>query len=244
MSDKNASNDLALFIEERIAANRKSVRMTWVVGLILAVIAACYMSAILFAFKTALEPMTAARMIRDTVEQNVPTVLSGIEENLKNQAIPIAEGLDKAILDALPKLREEAQAQIDLTYQQFLPLLKEEIRSTVKAYVIEHEEELRTLYKEHKSEEFVKEFVDEISREIAVSFDSYLKSQNVRGGLAHVDRTVLTYVQDLDTVLKDLAGKKAEEMSNSERLQRRLIVSWLQLFSEKMKAKEALDAAK
>ena len=53
----------------------------------------------------------------------------------------------------------------------------------------------------------------------------------------------LVVLKEMDGALYDLANKNAEEMTRTERLQRRLIVAWLRVVEELMKQKQAVSAS-
>jgi hypothetical protein len=234
------------FLKQQIISNRKSTKVTWLVGIIAALLVVCYMSGLLYLVRGILEPATGARMIVQAVEGNIPAYERDLEQLLKDQAVPMADTFSKTATAYLPKLRKQAEEQIDLTYQQWLPLLREEIRSTVHAYVIEHKEELQFIYATQKEEGFAKVFVEQLSDQITADLNNRLCAEQPGHDLAYVKAASLNYLQDVNINLANLMKMKPEQMSRSERLQRRVIVSWTAAIDELLlqKSREAAGATK
>jgi hypothetical protein len=220
------------FLKKQIIGNRKSTEITWFVGLILTVLVVCYMSGLLYLVRGILVPATAARMIAQNIEGNIPAMMSEIELSVKGQAAPLADTCSKMAMAYLPKLREEAENQIDLTYQQWLPLLREEIRSTVHVYVVEHKDELQEIYATQKEPGFAKVFIDELADKLAKDLNNRLCAEQPGHDLNYVRKFSLNYLMDVNEQLSNLIKMKASEMTRSERLQRRMIVSWTRVIDE------------
>lgn len=229
---KTDTMELRNFLKQQITANKKSTKVTWLVGIVLALIVVCYMSGLLYLVRGILVPATAARMIAQSIEGNIPAMMSDLETSIKGQAAPLADTCSKKAMAYLPKLREEAEYQIDLTYQQWLPLLREEIRSTVHAYVVEHKDELKEIYATQKEPGFAKAFVDDMADKLVSDLNSRLCAEQSGHDLNYVRKASLNYLMDINVQLSNLIKMKASEMTRSERLQRRMIVSWTHVVDE------------
>ncbi|MBN1675859.1 MAG: hypothetical protein JXR37_32750 [Kiritimatiellae bacterium] len=227
---KTGADPWSDFIVEQIARNQKAIRATWIVGIILLGLVTCYMSGLVLLVRSMLEPKTAARMIGIHVEENLPSVMNGLEDALRDQAVPLANSLSSAIITTLPNLRQHGENQIELVAKEMLPLLREEIRSTLHAYVEAHEEQIRDFYQTHKSPEFAEVFIDMLVQETAKSLNKELLAG--QHGLKHVKSAALQGLKDINAELARLLNMSAEKMTRSERLQRRLIVTWLHAVHE------------
>lgn len=229
-------NELITFVRQETTRHRRVARITWIIGVFLIIVVVTYMSGLLYMIRGILEPMTAATMIRQQVEVNLPPVLTGVEQSLKDKAPDLANWVNQYIRQTLPEIRKEGERQIDLVVDQSLPLMREEIRSVIHAYVIEHKDELQEIYASQKAPGFADAFVSNMVADIAMDVDRRLKDSS-GVGLAYVETTTLNSLKDLDGDLKRLAAMDAKDMTRSERLQRRLIVCWLQIMNDQLQKK-------
>lgn len=230
---KTQENELKQFLNEEIDRNKKTIRTTWIVGVIVVLLVACYMSGTVILVRSMLEPMTAARMIGEQIELNLPLVLGETETALRSQGPVLASMLSRSVMDALPAVRREGERQIDLSYQEMLPLMREEMRSTLRTYINDHREEITDYYETHKSSEFPKFFIDEVVSDLTGSISRQLRQDDSGGrDLVHVRAASLNALKEVNEELSRLLEMKPEQMTRSERLQRRLIVTWVQTLDE------------
>jgi len=223
------------FIEDRIARGQKALRLTWAIGLVLLALVTGYMAGVVWLVRGMLEPRTAAAMIANHAEANLPAVLEGTEAALMAEGPAVADALSRQILGAMPALREDAEFQIDTAYREMLPLLREEIRSTVRVHAEVYKDELVDYYRTHTQPDFPKTFIDRIAADVAAAIDSRLRKAAPGKGLEHVEDRVMRVLDEMNAQLGMLLTKKTGQMTRSERLQRRLIVSWVQALNELMK---------
>lgn len=229
---KTEENELKQFLNEEIDRNKKAIRTTGIVGLIVILLVACYMFGTVILVRSMLEPMTAARMIGEQIELNLPSVLNETEQALQLHAPVLANTLSQSVMDALPKVRREAEKQIDSSYQELLPLIRQEMLSTFHTYVNDHREEITDYYETQKSPDFAKFFVDEVISEMTGSLNRELRQDSRGRDLVHVQVASLNALKEVNEELSRLLQMKPEEMTRSERLQRRLIVTWIQALDE------------
>ena len=229
------TEDLDAFVEEQIAGNRRATKLTWIVGAVLILLVGCYMSGLVLLVRGMLVPMTAARMIAQSVEQGLPAILGETERSLHDQAVPLANALSDRLIIMLPELRKKGQEQIDLACDQWLPLLREEIRSVVQAYMLEHEAEFRLVYESQKEEGFADVFVDQLVKEVAASLQAELLQDGKGRGLDYVGTMAMGALNDINGELSRLLNLSGDEMTRSDRLQRRLIVAWMQVLDEMLR---------
>ena len=77
--NKTSDNDLLFFLQEEIDRTVKATRMTWIVGLMVAALIGCYMSAVVYLWRDMLDPVTAARMVGIKVEESLPGLMGDTE---------------------------------------------------------------------------------------------------------------------------------------------------------------------
>jgi hypothetical protein len=222
------------FIRAETEKLRRSARLTWAIGLVVTVLVGCYMSGLVILVKGMLEPMTAARMLAMSVEDALPSILQETERSLRDQAVPLANSVSQSVFAYMPRLRLEAQKQIDLTYQEFLPLLREEIRTNLQEYMKEHGQEISDFYGEHKAEEFPPAFVDAIVEDLVADLSRRLSQDSGGKGLEYIHGATVEMMRDMNSELTRLLNLRTDQMSRSDRLQRRLIVAWVQALDEVM----------
>jgi hypothetical protein len=229
---KQEDVEVVEFLKQEAASERRGAKITWIVGLIIVAIAWAYMHTILVATQTALEPMTAARMIGMHVEAGLPSALDGTEEALKQQSAPLANALSDKIMETIPLLREEGEKQIDMTYKSRLPCLREEIRGVVKCYVDEHEKEFALVYQTQKEAGFAEVFIDTVTAEAVRSLNEHLKREHGERDLKYAHSVSLQALEDINSELVRLLNLNTDQMSRNDRLQRRLIVTWMHVLDE------------
>lgn len=223
---------LSEFLKDEITRNRKATKATWIIGIIVLFLVTLYMHGLVVLVRGMLEPVTAARMIGMNVEESLPLILTETEKSLKDQAIPLANALSNRLTESLPKLRKEGERQIDLTHKEFLPLLREEMRSGIRDYMLEHTEEINELFETHKGPEFAELFVDTIMSDMATSLESELWDGCRTNNLEHIKANSLKILNDINEELLRLINMSDTEMTRSDRLQRRLIVIWVKALDE------------
>lgn len=232
-------NELSTFLQEQIDRNTKATKVTWIVGAIVVLLVTFYMSGLVYLVRGILEPMTAARMIGQSIEENMPPVLGGLEKTLEQQAIPVANALSEKLISSIPLLGEDARRKIDLTYEQFLPLLREEVRTTLRSYMEEHKEEIADLYETHRGPEFVNLFIHALVAEMTEYLNEKL-SENASGlDIEYVSVSFLNALNNINDDLSRLLNLKTENMTRSEILQRRLIVIWSHSLEQLLRSKRS-----
>jgi len=219
------------FLEQEVARLGKKTRLTWIGGIGVLVVLVVYMSGVLGLVRGMLEPRMLARMIALHVEESMPTVLYETEQGIEKQAPVVANAISEQIMQAIPRVREEAEKQIDLACDEMLPLLRDEANETIRAYVAAHAEELDEIYSSARLPEFGEAMVDAVVNDLAVELDARLTVASGHN-LAYVGARALEMMQDINGQLVFLLDKDSGAMTRSERLQRRLIVTWIHVFQE------------
>ncbi|NQT94722.1 MAG: hypothetical protein HQ559_18340 [Lentisphaerae bacterium] len=231
------------FFENEVATTSRKARMTWIVGLLLVALLAVYLGGVSLLIRGMLEPRTAARMIAMQAEETIPQLLLETEVGLQAQAPFLADSLSKQLMKAMPALREEAERQIDATYEEVLPHLRAELGVTLHQYVEAHDEEIRDFYDAQKVEGFEHAFLDAVVDDTLAALDKEIMMKSEGRGIDHAITAALAGLTDIDGQLNTLLVKGEDEMTRSERLQRRLIVSWLRVVEDLMRQQQRAVSA-
>lgn len=243
MSARETPTILANLIVQETARNRKAARMTWILGLVFVAILTAYMTGLLYLVRGILEPTTAARMIAQKVEADIPALMRDLEQQLRHEATPLANEFSRQIMSCMPQVRLAAQDQIDRTYQEWLPVMRDEMAQAIHSYVVAHRKDLEALYAAQKEPGFAKVFVDDLTAQIVAELNRHLRENGSQHDLVYVHDVSLNVMKDINRQLTMLMTRKAEEMTRSERLQRRLIVSWVQVLNELLQQRAASKPA-
>ena len=239
MNEKNRQDaELAAFVKEQIVGNARATRRTWLAGVGFVLFLAVYLSGVLWLVHGMLEPAIAARTIARNVEADMPGFMSEMENALRQEADPLAAEVCKAIVDAMPRARAEAEAQIDRAYLDHLPMLRDAVAATIREYAAAHQTELREAVSAHKEKDFARIFADHITQEVARDLDRELAAVQPGASLNYIHMAALDAIRDMNARLAALASKKSVELTRSERLQRRLIVSLAQAVDEASLARD------
>lgn len=235
----NTTDNLAEFIAAETRENYRCARITWIIGLVVTLLVGIYMCGIkYYVGELILNPQVAAQVIRDQVQNAaIPALIGGLEDSLKQQATPLANALSRELMARMSLVRTEAENQIKLTHHQFLPLMREEIRSVIHAYVTENEVVLKELYADQKVEGFAKLYIEQLTAEITSDIERMIGETTNLNGIAGAESKALTYLQNVEGGLDTILSKPDAELSRSEKLQRRLIVAWVRIVEEKLAEK-------
>ncbi len=239
ISNSPDTKELAEFIRRQIDINRKATKNTWIVGIILLAVVTCYMSFSLYMLRSILVPQTAARMIAQSVEANLPSAIDEGGRALKLQAPLFADAVSERLMSALPAFRKRGEKLIDLACDDMLPLLREEIRSSVDTFMDLHRDEIVAAFEGQTEDGMPEQVVEELLSDVRTSLNEAL-----REGCDGQDLTVLresTYdaLFDVREELARLNSLTPDKMTEEDRLERRMIVTWLVALDEITWAKDA-----
>ncbi|MEO0794174.1 MAG: hypothetical protein AAFX93_03375 [Verrucomicrobiota bacterium] len=221
MSD--ADQKLIDFMRSEIARTRKGVSQTYLLGIIVAVLVAGYMTFILSMVRQATDGQFLASAVRMQVEAAVPEMIDSGEQALAQKATGMAETMSRRFMEGVPKLVNQGKAQIDETHEVIIPYLSNEFSEVVRLYVLSNQEELTAFADQHNSQEFATEFTDQMMTEFAVQIDARMSDATDGEGLAYFNENLLTSLVAMDTKLDELVSKPVDELTQRERLQRRIL---------------------
>ena len=231
-------NELSAFLKQETARALRAARTTWIVGLALFLFAIGYLTALLALIQGMLDPKITACMVAQRLDAALPAMMLEAEASLRNLAPAAAEALSARAMEAMSEVREEAERQIDLTYEQVLPLMEIELRQTVRAHVDAHADEIRNFYRVHQQPDFPDQFLQAIAQDAMSSLDRASGGGFAARRPGYFADAVLQALATVNAQIETLRDKPTEQMDRSERLQRRLIVAWLRVIEEAIRQRQ------
>lgn len=233
-----ANDELHAFLQTRIQEMNKSLRTSIGLGITVLVLLCLYLGGSLYMVHQILQPDITAHMIANNVKEHWPTLLAETERIVIERVPTVADALGREVELLLPRIREYAQEQLDMTYRDMLPALEKELCATIRECARENRSYAADLYQLHQDRLFVKLFIEEIVDASLHSLDDQLRRVAPARGLDYWRHISLRAVRHIEVQLSDLAGKDTHQMSRSEQLQRRLIVTWLHILEDALLARQ------
>lgn len=228
MTTQTDSNDaLVAFLQEEIERQKKRNKMTWIVGLVLVAVIGLYLGSIgRFVKNDILEPKRMAEWVAYQMQENMPGIMADTEKALIAKAPEVADQAVAGLLEIPSLVSFEASKQIDLVVDEMLPALKYEVTSTLEAYVEEQASQSALVYSGHQDQESVNAFVGQLAADLASDLDREFKMDSGEG-TEYLVRQSLRGLHEINFTLKELNRKSPEEMTRTEQLHQKLIVSCL-----------------
>jgi hypothetical protein len=221
---------LVAFLDKQIARKRRATKLIWIWGIVVFALVTCYMSAVVITVRTMLEPHCAAAMIANSVRENLPTLMAQTEATLQANAPTVADQSSRFLTETVfPAVRGHAEEMIDNTVDESLPLLEKEMTETLRAYIEMHEQEIAEMREAHEDRELADAFVSNLLIDLRGSLDHHIRNEAPGADITHIQTQSLTGLQEVRDQLKALLEMETDNMTREERLQRRIIVSWLMM---------------
>lgn len=220
MSDEKKLID---FMRAEISRTRKGVSQTYLYGIIVAVFVSGYMAFILSMVKEATDGEFLAIAVRQQVEDAVPKMIQSGELALADKAAITANKISNRFMKLVPKLAQTGKEKIDMSYEDHIPYLSEEFADMTRSFIISNQEELKEFADQHNSKEFAELFTQEMMAEFAAQIDIRMKEHTGGAGLNYFNENLLQSLVAMDTTLAELLAKPEAELTQRERLQRRIL---------------------
>ena len=217
------------YLTEDIERTERSAKRIWILGGLLIFIVTGYMSWVISSVRsTFLEPQALTDVILGGIDESVPQYLEDAKVYLDQQAPLLAEEVRLRIFDLFPEVRVQGEHAIDLAYDM-IPVLQGEIEGAIEAHVALHGEEIKAFYASHDHMRAADEVLESVMEAVMDKLDQSLREHTGRNeGLLEIKMASLESLQNINVQLVGLLKKKPHEMSRQERIQRRLIVTWMQ----------------
>lgn len=220
------------FLVNESARLKAQVQRVWVVGAVLIIFVGGYLTWIRSAITNDfLNPKDLSVVIADRLDESIPVYLSDLKVNLSHRAPEIAETGISYLESSVHQAGNEFRRKIDEVHSS-IPLLGDEIAQTIKAFVVENEDEIKAFARAHSEQEFAEHFSKALIDEVMKQVDLQLKMNSGGDGLREYRVDTLSALKELDLMLKDMLSKNAYQMTEGERLKRRLVVGLYRLFTD------------
>lgn len=221
MSEK----DYTSFLEIEIVRIKKRTQTTYIATAVILLFLIGYLSLILTMVKTFTQPENAAFLVADNVRANFPAFMDSTEELLAARSVSLAEGLSQRFLSTVPRLREEAQKQMDLTHTERIPLISEEFQEILTQYIRENEASIQLLAEQGSNQALAENFVNGVMQD----FNEYLNeamSEHFEGrDLGYMKEHSLFALQAMDQHLTELLESDPAELDRSQQLQKKILAT-------------------
>ena len=221
MSEENYQS----FLESETSRMNKATRTTWIAGGVILLFLIGYFSFILTMVKTFTEPENAAFLVADNVKTNFPSFIETTEAVLAERSVYLADDLSSTFLNSVPMLREEAQAQIDLSYTEMIPHVSGEFQLILTNYIEDHKSEIKVLAEQGDSEAFTEAFVAEVMNEFGAYMDDYRAESFDGRDLKFIQENTLVGLQAMNVYLGELMTMPADELTRIQSLQKNLLAA-------------------
>lgn len=222
------------FMRAEIARTRKGVGQTYLYGIIAAVLVSGYMAFILAMVKEATDGEFLAIAVRQQIEDAVPKMIQSGELALAEKASTTANKTSNRFMNLVPRLAETGKEKIDMSYEDHIPYLSEEFADMTRSFVLSNQQELTEFADQHNSKEFAEAFTDQMMGEFATQIDVRMKETTGGEGLSYFNENLLQSLVAMDTTLQELLAKSEEELTQRERLQRRILARMVLHITEQM----------
>ncbi|MBN1673332.1 MAG: hypothetical protein JXR37_19965 [Kiritimatiellae bacterium] len=223
---------LTTYLEARLVEIRRQTRRIRHGGAIVALLLAIVLSAELCLVRWLLQPANAADAVVGYLTDAWPGLLHDLHRELARQAPVSANAVAERAMAVIPCLRRQAEREIELTYRERIPELQVEECEALRAYIRSHRDEIVEHYQQHHGAQFRARLLDMLGSRAVASLDQRLRQPSMGRGADILKHLSLEGLRSLDQHLARLVAADAAALTRRERLQRRLIVSWLHLLEE------------
>lgn len=225
MIDSKTKN-LADFLSTEIMRQKKQTRRTWLIGIPVVFFVMGYMTWMSYKMKTLVfVPEHIALFIAQGVDREAPRVIADTEKQIIASAPAVARTLNNELHVMISDLELIGTSQVEAVHLM-LPHIDSATKKAIDDYFMERGEEVKKTYELHGADQFASEIVRTIFKNVNEDLKSRVQlpyNETVARGPAAVS---LAFLSKIHEHLDALASKNVRTMSESERLERRVILSW------------------
>ena len=221
------------FLKEEVIRIQAATKRTRIIGGVVALIVFGYMAFLSWAVNSLfLEPQTLAGWMGTQVQNVIPSFLQTMEDDLIQKAPATAITVRDETIKLMPQLRAKAEEHVDTTISEVLPQFALETEQTIRDYIRGNSEEIVAYYEGLEGEEINDKIVRDLIAEILSRIDAQLRAEGQQDGKNVLAYGSLHILNDINDELGRLVSLDPDKMSEEDRLQRRMIVSWAQTLNE------------
>ncbi len=221
------------FLQHEIAQQKERNQRATVLSVMIIVLVTVYMSFISYSVSTNfLDPTSAAQWLSYVAEENLPEFMEDTQRELTTQAPAAADHLMTGLILNVPGyVADRAREQIDSVVDEQLPYIQEEMQTVMLTFLADSLADSESLLQIQKDPAFAKVFVDQLVTDVTAALDTELKKQGVHG-LSDVMSVSLAALETINGQLAQLESTEAGVLTYEDELQRKLILSCLQIMDE------------
>lgn len=236
MIDANAQT-LKDFLSTEIARQKKQTRRTWLIGIPVLFFVMGYMTWMSYKMKTLVfVPEHIALFIAQGLDREAPRVIADTERQIIASAPVVARTLNNELHVMISDLESIGTRQVDAVHSM-LPHIDSATKKAINDYFSERGDEVKNTYELHGSDQFASEIVRTILKNVNEDLNARIQlpyDGTVARGPAAVSLAFLSKIHErIDT----LASKNIRTMTERERLERRVILSWANAVGSHFKLK-------
>ena len=220
--------EIVSYLQSKTERNKKAAKNTWIVGGLLILFVAGYLTWVVGSLRSIiLNPTELADAVVGNVDEAVPAYIDETKVYLKSQAPKLAANVKDQIMELFPQVRVHGEEGIEAAYEK-IPALRSEIEGAIEAHFEAHGDDIKAFYEAHDDDtEAAKYVVDGVVASFLATFDDQLKETTGTDGLFDVKVASLKSLRDINKQLINFVKKGPYQLTREERMQRRVIVTWL-----------------
>ena len=132
---------------------------------------------------------------------------------------------ENSIYEMIPTIHEQGEEAIEHAYG-FVPALGAEMEGAIEAHFAQHGDEIKAFYDGHDQVDAAEHVIGGVLDRIVQEIDDRVKGRNGMGLDDYSDASAAS-LRKINEQLESLIRKSPRQMTKSERIQRRLIVTWI-----------------
>jgi hypothetical protein len=232
MSEKN--NELQTLIEKEIADYEKRTRLTWRVGLPLVLLVCGYLGYVGMKWnEIVLNPTNLAMFIADSIDADAPAAIRQTEQSLKQEAPAFVSWMHGEVIKMLDQVESQAELQVDTVFE-LLPVLDQSASVAIDEYFEKHKVEIKELYEAKNDQKYVEGIVDDVFTEFNTQLGEHFQVVFKGKDFTGIPEVSVAQLHHINERLSELAKMHPARMTPTERLERRVIVAWVNALGDQL----------
>lgn len=178
-----------------------------------------------------LNARNGASFIARSVDAEIPGMIEKLEVEAKSYARPLARQSSENMSVLIPAISDAGKKHVD-QLEFTLVKLEEVADMVIDVYFEEHGDDIKAFVDANGGEKFLETFLTE-------SMDQFIEDIEVSMAMAYdgtdieaLNKDSVDFLHNLSHEMKRLGTKDRFDMTHGERLQRRLIVAWMQMLQQ------------
>lgn len=237
-------NLLPDFLERETAKIRRQEKLTWWIGIPLVAFVLVYMSYLSYQVDAVVyNPDNLARYAAGKIDEAAPDAIRSTEQYFLHESPALADQVIGEVYPMIDEVNQNTKRNAEIVLAA-LPGLEAQLGEYVDVIFSQHEDEVQTIFNSKNPEPFFEVLAEEtlaqLEKRSEQEFQTTIDGKRVKGFL----EISLAQLEELSGHIRELAGKRAIEMTPRERLERRVIAGWSSALKGAMKPAEIRRASR